>query len=79
MSKTTKYYWMCVECTVVHSGSAYKFTRVLNYHPFEYIDSVNDRPDAAPQPGAKRQYVLLNWQEITREDYELGERLDPEL
>lgn len=58
-----KYYWILVE-RETFSGK-YTFDNVIKEHPFSYVRSLYN-----PLLQEERM-TLLNWKEITKEEYEL--------
>lgn len=53
-----KYYWLVYERNGKHNA-------VTKYHPFEYIKSKNRKMMA------HQKYCLVDWREITKEEYDL--------
>jgi len=70
-----KFYWACIETIVSHSGSTYKYESVMDYHPFEYLKHLksNNGPIGDVKFTVRRDYILLNWKEISKKEHDMWE------
>lgn len=62
-----KYYWFCFSQQTKLSTTTR--SDVAHYHPFKVMDQWN-RDDAHSE------YTLLNWKEISEEDYSLAKQIE---
>lgn len=70
----SKYYWLLIrECR--RNGTAYDSDCIADKHPFEYIAELEDT-QGETYARINERILLLDWKEISKEEYELFEKLE---
>lgn len=67
----SKYYWVCAACLEPRKYSPAIIHKVTKEHPFMWLDEYNTGDPENLHDACRDQYILLNWKEITGEEYNL--------
>lgn len=63
-----KYYWILYECISTYYSTRNRFETVIKHtHPFEFVQELSYKNDSY-------NHMLLNWKEITEEEYNIFKR-----